>query len=194
MDFGFYQLKNPFRRFIFFLLPYIKWIHPNVMSLMLVPWTLVIVFFYYWGKVYPWMWLLAIVAIFVRMIIATLDGLMAEEWKMKSPLGDILNRLTPELSDLILLASLSLILPMPTWVIVLFLTIAWLSSYLGLVGLLADKPILSMGPVGQTDRLVALMLASLAAFFWGQIALEIFVWWCLVGGAITVVNRLRYLL
>ncbi len=75
------------------------------------------------------------------------------------------------------------------------ITVAWLTTFTGMVGLVSGRPGQSIGPVGQTDRLAALLVLTLAAFFsdsygWGIDFIWIFLVWSLLGGIVTVILRL----
>ena len=70
----------------------------------------------------------------------------------------------------------------------------WAVSYAGLLGLAGNKRIQSVGPVGQTDRLVALMIASALQYVciragWAIDMLNIFIWWVILGGTVTLALR-----
>ena len=65
-----------------------------------------------------------------------------------------------------------------------------------MLGAVVGKPTQSVGPVGQTDRLAALQLFSLLAFFaarwhWNMDAIRLFLIWVVGGGVVTVLLRLR---
>ena len=198
MRFGLYQFKSPFRKFITFLLPFFKDSDPNTISWSLLPIGLIICAIYYHAPENSWLYLLGILMIFVRMIVATLDGYVAETFHKQSRNGDILNRLVPEICDILLL--ISVIAANPNFALGLCLMgIAWLSSFFGLIGLVGEKPALSMGPLGQTDRLALLMLCSLLEylakiFSWDFSFILLFLNCCVLAGLLTIANRFRHLL
>ena len=53
----------------------------------------------------PSMYLVAVGLTLVRMYLGTLDGLMAEHFQKSTPLGAIVNRVAPELCDVMYLSS-----------------------------------------------------------------------------------------
>jgi phosphatidylglycerophosphate synthase len=144
----------------------------------------------------PWIWLLAIPLVFVRMFLGTLDGLVATHYGKGSRKGELVNRLAPELCDVF--TMLALALARPEWMVpgILGLAASWMITFSGLVGATAGLPTQSVGPAGQTDRLATLQLATLLAFFaetrhWPVDVFALYLWWVWVGGAITVALRLR---
>jgi len=196
MDIGLYNLKYPFRKMIDGILPLVKNVNPNTISWLLIPVGIGIAYSYYYGaNGAPWLYLTAIGLTFLRMYLGTLDGLMAEHFNKGTPLGEIINRLTPEICDVMYIAAL--VLARPEWLLlgVGALSIAWLTTFAGLVGMSINKPIQSVGPVGQTDRLAALIIFTLLAFFsevgsWGIDFIKIFLYWAIFGGILTIVLRL----
>jgi phosphatidylglycerophosphate synthase len=196
MNLGLYNLKYPARRLIAGLLPRFSDTDPNHISWAMLPVGAAVAVCYSMGaRGRPWLYLLAIMLLFVRMFLGTLDGLVATEYGRSSRSGEIVNRLAPELCDAAYLLALAL--ARPSWLLpgTLALAAAWLTTFSGLVGATAGLPTQSIGPAGQTDRLAALQLASLLAFF-GEAGgrhfdpLGLFLWWVAIGGGITVVLRL----
>lgn len=196
MDIGLYNLKYPFRKMIDGVLPLVKNVNPNTVSWLLIPVGIGIAYSYYIGaNGAHWLYLVAIGLTFLRMFLGTLDGLMAEHFEKGSPAGEIINRLTPEICDVLYIAAITL--AKPEWFLlgVGVLSIAWLTTFAGLVGLAINKPIQSVGPVGQTDRLAALLIFTLLAFFseasgWGIDFIKIFLYWAIFGGLLTILLRL----
>lgn len=192
MKIGLYQLKYPARKLIEWALPFLKNVSPNTVSLLMLPVGFAIALFTYLGlNGYPWLLLPTLLLCFLRLFLGTLDGLMAIRFNKESPTGEILNRLTPELCDVMYLIALVLAIP-NLWILgALVISLAWLTSFSGIIGILVGRPIQSMGPLGQTDRLAAFMLALfLQSFGFSVDCIQIFMWWCLIGGIVTVMLRL----
>lgn len=196
MDLGLYNLKYGARRLISGVLPLLRNVDPNAISWCLLPVgaaTAAVYWLAAQGR--AWACLVGIGLVFLRMFLGTLDGLVAVHYRKGTPRGEIVNRLAPELCDVMLVATLAL--ARPEWRIpgIGALALAWLTSFSGLIGAVVGKPTQSVGPVGQTDRLAALQVCSLAAFLaasfgWRVDFLEIFLWWTILGGVLTVVLRL----
>lgn len=194
MEIGLYNAKYPFRKLFNFLLPYFKDTDPNWVSIALIPLGLITAWIYYVGSDNSLLLVLGIVLIFLRMIIGTLDGMIAERFNKQTPNGNILNRLAPECADIFLILAIifsnSDYHTLGFWV----LAVCWGISYCGLIGLVGNKPIQSIGPVGQTDKVVALILFSLLQIFsliwnWGVDFIYWFLWWVLIGGVVTIIIR-----
>jgi phosphatidylglycerophosphate synthase len=156
-DLGLYQAKYLLRNLLR-KLPGLATLSPNLLSLLAFIPGLAVAYCLYRG----W-WLGAVLAIAGRMIINTLDGLVAEEFQKTSKLGAYLNRLPGEFTDLLIILGLW---PhsQPGWLIALLLLTSWVQMF-GLLGLVSGGRVQSVGPCGQTDRLAILGVASLVAAF-----------------------------
>jgi CDP-diacylglycerol--glycerol-3-phosphate 3-phosphatidyltransferase len=196
MDLGLYNLKYPARRLLTGLLPRFANTDPNHISWAMLPvgaGVAACVWFGAHGR--PWLYLLAIALLFLRMFLGTLDGLVATQFGRSSKSGEIVNRLAPELCDAAYLLALALARPEWTLPGALALAAAWLTTFAGLVGATAGLPTQSVGPAGQTDRLAAVQVALLLAWLadprgWHFDPLGLFLWWVALGGTLTVVLRL----
>lgn len=191
MEMGLYKAKYPLRKPLSFLLSYFKTTHPDHISLSLIPIGLITGFIYLLAPYAPSLYWLAIIFIFIRLIVGTLDSMVAEQYNRQSPNGEIINYLASEAADMLLL--LSIIFAKPGYpVLGLFaLLVSWGISYSGLIGTVAHKQIQQVGPVGQGDRLIALFIFSMLQFFsfhyhWQVDFMKIFLWWVIMGGIITI--------
>lgn len=196
MDIGLYKMKYPFRKLIQFMVPRCRNIDPNRISWALLPLAVLIATLYWCAPSASDLYFLGSLLCFLRMIIATLDGLVAMEFNKSSELGELVNRITPELADLMLLPAIIFSKPEYLSVGVLAMASAWATTFFGLVGQTVRRPVQSVGPTGQTDRLTALMLFSFLAGIaphagWTIDFIQVFLWWCVVGGTLTCLNRYR---
>lgn len=196
MDIGLYKMKYPFRKLIQFMVPRCRNVDPNTISWALLPLAVVIALVYWWAPHAPDLYFLGFLLCFIRMIVATLDGLVAIEFNKSSEMGELVNRITPELADLMLLPALIFSRPEYLKIGILAMAAAWATTFFGLVGQTVRRPVQSVGPTGQTDRLAALMIFSVLAGIapragWGIDFIEVFLWWCVAGGLLTCVNRFR---
>ena len=197
MDLGLYNLKYPARKLIEGVLPQLADTDPNHISYAMIPVGVLIAATYFVGaQGQPWLYLLGILLMFVRMFLGTLDGLVATHYGKSSKRGEIINRLAPELCDVLYLLALTL--ARSEWRLpgLLAIALAWLITFSGLVGATTGLTTQSVGPAGQTDRIALLQALSLAAFLsdvrgWGVDFLGGFLWWVVIGGVVTVVLRLR---
>jgi phosphatidylglycerophosphate synthase len=197
MPLGLYPLKYPFRKMIQWVLPFCKNISPNFISCLLIPLGILTAYCYLHApNGHPGFYLIAIALCFLRMFFGTLDGLLAEHFNKTGPVGEIMNRLTPEISDILMMMALAC--AKPEWLIpgIMAMGVAWLITFSGLIPLVVKQPIQSTGPAGQTDRLVALCIFTLLAYFcdffaWKIDFIALFLYWVIIGGSLTILLRLR---
>jgi CDP-diacylglycerol--glycerol-3-phosphate 3-phosphatidyltransferase len=109
-------------------------------------------------------WILAALGAAGRMVLATLDGYVAERFDRRTPLGAYLNRIVTEVADAIVLLGL-LGQADALWV-ALAIASAWIVNVAGVLGPVAGGSIQWTGPAGQADRLAILLGASLVAIVW----------------------------
>jgi phosphatidylglycerophosphate synthase len=195
MDLGLYQLKYPVRRLIGGAVPMLRGVHPDVVSWSIIPVGVATAICYFYADSHPLLLMVAPVLILLRMFLATLDGLLAAAWGKSSARGEIANRLPPEICDMLLFLALAQA-PDRRLIGVAAIAMCWLTTFSGLVGLTAGAPVQSVGPAGQTDRLATLIVFSLIGFVSHELGrpmnvLWAFLWWVVIGGAITVTLRLR---
>ncbi|MEK8016957.1 MAG: CDP-alcohol phosphatidyltransferase family protein [Candidatus Parabeggiatoa sp.] len=128
-----------------------------------------------------WILLFLPLILFVRMGLNAIDGLLAREHDMQTPLGAILN----ELGDVVADAGLYLpfaLLPgvMPSLVVILVL-LAIVSEMTGVIGVQIGASRRYDGPFGKSDRafafgIIALLLGlGISADVWLNIVLEIMI-------------------
>jgi CDP-diacylglycerol--glycerol-3-phosphate 3-phosphatidyltransferase len=129
----------------------------------------------------------------LRMVLNAVDGMLAREHNMKSPLGAILNELTDVLSDAALYLPFSIVVGInPVWV-VLIVVMAIVSEMAGVVAVQIGAERRYEGPMGKSDRafifgLVALLLGLqvISAYWVNYIFVGVFILLCY-----TVFNRSR---
>jgi CDP-diacylglycerol---glycerol-3-phosphate 3-phosphatidyltransferase len=140
-----------------------------------------------------WPLLLMPLALFVRMALNAIDGMLAREYKMKSSLGAILNELGDVLSDTALYLPLGLIPGVNSIYIVAITILAIVSEMTGVVALQIGAQRRYDGPMGKSDRafafgLLCLLLGiGIQPAFWVDAILLITLGLLLV----TIVNRAR---
>ena len=189
MDLGLYRMKYPLRRLIGGVLPLVRHVDPNVVSWSVLPVGLATAACYAHADRRPGLLLVGAALIAVRMFLATLDGLMAVRFGKSSAVGELSNRVPPELSDVALLLAVGI---GHGGLGLAAVGVGWLTSYAGLVGLTAGRPTQSVGPAGSTDRLPVLMAGSVVGFVApsGFDLPRAFLWYVVVGGTATVTLRL----
>jgi phosphatidylglycerophosphate synthase len=154
-DIGLYQTKFAARRLLD-KLPGIDRLEPNAVSIAsIAPSALAAV-----ALANGW-WIVVPLGIAGRMVLTTLDGLIAEKYGKASRVGAYVNRLPAEIGDVLILLAL-FALADPLWA-GLVIAGAWLVNVLGVLGLVAGGSTQSVGPAGQTDRLAFLAVAAIVA-------------------------------
>lgn len=181
-DIGLYAQKYTLRK-ILRCIPGIGRLSPNALSsTAFVPGVLAGLCIYR-----GWWWWVP-VAIFARMVFNTLDGLVAEEFGKSTRVGTYLNRVPGEFTDVLIVAALWPYAP-PGWVLALVALTGWVELF-GVLGLIGGGKLQWVGPCGQTDRLVLIIIGSVLA------ALHVRVWPILVpilcaGCAVTIALRMQ---
>jgi len=158
-DVSVYEGKQVIRRALA-RLPGLSRVDPNVITIsILVPGAIAA------AAMWEGWWVVVALAIVARMVLATMDGYIAQTFGRTTRLGSYLNRLVTEIADAALLLGL---VPHadPVWVAAA-LASGWLVNLVGVLGLVAGGSIQWTGPAGQADRLALLLAASLWAQLWG---------------------------
>lgn len=107
--------------------------------------------------------LLVPLVLFMRMALNAIDGMLAREHDMKSPLGAILNELCDVVSDVALYLPFALLPEIYLWIIVLLVITAIISEMTGVIAIQIGASRRYDGPMGKSDR----------AFVFGAIALAL---------------------
>jgi CDP-diacylglycerol--glycerol-3-phosphate 3-phosphatidyltransferase len=154
-DLGLYQTKYILRA-VLRKIPGVGYLSPNLLSVFGIVPGLLAAWFLFQGE-----WFAAMLSIMGRMIINTMDGLVAEEFNKKSYLGGYLNRLPGEFTDILIVLSLWPYSTLP-WNLALIILAGWV-QILGVLGLAAGGPTQSVGPCGQTDRLAIIIIGCILA-------------------------------
>jgi CDP-diacylglycerol---glycerol-3-phosphate 3-phosphatidyltransferase len=108
-------------------------------------------------------YLLVPLVLFVRMALNAIDGMLAREHDMKSPLGAILNELCDVISDVALYLPFALLPEISLWIIVLLVIAAIVSEMVGVIAIQIGASRRYDGPMGKSDR----------AFVFGAVALAL---------------------
>lgn len=143
------------------------------------------------------LWGLMPVWLFARMALNAIDGILAREFAQKSRLGALLNEMGDVISDAALVAPLALIPGVSVAAVALFIWMALLTEFAGVLALLVNSPRRYDGPCGKSDRAFLMGLASLmiaGSFVWDR-EISTLLSWGLYGCSALMVwttgNRLR---
>lgn len=146
-----------------------------------------------WRGVEAWVLLLLPLALFARMALNAIDGMLAREHGMKSDLGAILNELGDVISDAALYLPFAIIPGLSAPAVVLAVIIGVFTEFTGVLGIMIGASRRYDGPLGKSDRafafgLLAVLLATgLPAMQW----LNAYLWLLVALGGLTVFNRAR---
>ncbi|MFK8112269.1 MAG: CDP-alcohol phosphatidyltransferase family protein, partial [Rubripirellula sp.] len=116
-------------------------------------------------------WPLALlpVILFARMALNAVDGMLAREFGQKSRLGAILNELGDVVSDSVLYLPIALVPEVNQWAVVVFVLLAVLVEFAGVVAVQVGSERRYEGPMGKSDRAFWVgLLATLLALKWIQ--------------------------
>ena len=110
-----------------------------------------------------WAAFLVPVTLFVRMALNAIDGMLAREHGMQSPLGGILNELTDVLSDAALYLPFAVVTGISPVLVVIAVFFSLLTEMTGVVAVQIGASRRYDGPMGKSDR----------AFVFGALALAL---------------------
>ncbi|MFZ4698805.1 MAG: CDP-alcohol phosphatidyltransferase family protein, partial [Candidatus Methylumidiphilus sp.] len=140
-----------------------------------------------------WPFLLIPLLMFIRMALNAIDGMLAREHDLRSPLGSMLNELGDVVSDTVLYLPLGLIPGVSGAAAAMFAVLAVVSELAGVAAVQIGASRRYDGPMGKSDRAFAIgfigLLLGLGVVpgLWLSVLL-----WVLVGlSGWTVVNRVR---
>ncbi len=140
-----------------------------------------------------WAALLVPLALFVRMALNAIDGMLAREHNMKSALGGVLNEIGDVISDTALYLPFALVPGLAPQLVIAVVLISIFTEMAGVVAIQIGASRRYDGPMGKSDR----------AFVFGLLALLLGLgvetgWWMNAGLGVvalltawTVINRCR---
>lgn len=132
-------------------------------------------------------------ALFVRMAMNAIDGMLAREHAQASKLGAILNELGDVVADAAMYLPLALHAQFPTAAVVVLVVLSIIVEMTGVIGVQIGASRRYDGPFGKSDRafvigaLGLLLGLGIPAGFW----LDGVLWLCALLSAATVANRAR---
>ena len=114
-----------------------------------------------WYPEARWAALLIPVWLFLRMALNAIDGMMAREHDMQSPLGGFLNELTDVISDAALYLPFALVSGIAAELIIFIVFVSLLAEMTGVVAVQVGASRRYDGPMGKSDRAFAFGLLGL---------------------------------
>lgn len=140
-----------------------------------------------------WPLLIIPIVLFIRMALNAIDGMLAREHDMKSPLGAVLNELGDVISDVALYLPLCLVPGISPTIMVLLVLSAVIGEMTGVVAVQIGSERRYDGPMGKSDR--AFVLGGIALAGGMGLTLSLWVNWFLVIvlalSVVTIYNRAR---
>jgi len=158
---GFQALLRPLMRFLRKI-----GITPNALTVMAILLSAVTGFCLWLGTTQRSLLLFVPIALFVRMALNALDGMMAREFKLSSPEGMILNELGDVISDTMIFLPLIAHSSDQSWTVILFAMLGILNEFTGVLAFNVCGERLYQGPMGKSDR----------AFVIGGLCLSLYLW------------------
>lgn len=138
-------------------------------------------------------WLLLLVPVLTTMRTAcnALDGLVARATGVADRFGEVLNETIDRVSDSVIFLSVWLILPSEKrFLATITLVVILINSYLSIVSKAAGGSRQYGGIMGKADRMIYISFAAVLIFITDMPAIwPYFLWFTLVGTAITFVQR-----
>ena len=195
-------LKYPFRVVLDSFANKIKFIHPDIISFLAFFVTLFIGILYSKAGIIPFLLIVNILLIFLRMTLNTLDGVIAIKRERTSMKGKLVNALPDRYADMFILIGISFSSLCDIKLGMLASLTVLLVSYSGMLGKAIGVSWQGQGPLDKVDRLVLIMVGSLAQFILIKVghpeiivfriqltALEWMIILFIFLGQITVINR-----
>ena len=109
----------------------------------------------------PWPLLALPAALLARMALNAIDGMLAREFGMASPLGAILNELGDVVSDVLLYLPLGFHPSIPWWLVIAVVLLGILVEFAGVIAVQIGALRRYDGPFGKSDRAAAFGLLGL---------------------------------
>jgi len=114
----------------------------------------------------PWPLLALPVVLFIRMALNAIDGMMAREHDMATPLGAILNEAGDVAGDIALYLPLALVPSFHPWLVLMVVVLAGLTELVGITAATVGASRRYDGPMGKSDRAFWLSVLAIVAALW----------------------------
>jgi CDP-diacylglycerol--glycerol-3-phosphate 3-phosphatidyltransferase len=114
----------------------------------------------------PWPLLALPVILFLRMALNAIDGMMAREHDMATPLGAILNEAGDVASDTVLYLPLALAPNFNPWLVLIVVFLAGLTELVGITSAAIGASRRYDGPMGKSDRAFWLSILAVVGALW----------------------------
>lgn len=193
-----YELKPAFQNLLRPLCTFMakKGVRPNHVTLLALIMSFLAGMLIWLSHGAAWSLVLIPIILFVRMALNAIDGMLAREHNMKTPLGAILNELGDVMSDTVLYLPFAVIPGVSAYLTVFVVILSVISEMTGVIAVQIGASRRYDGPMGKSDRAFAFGVLSLLLFFGIQpgVWLDIMLFMILILLILTIVNRARHAL
>lgn len=192
-----YQLKPAFQNL---LRPMVQalaraGVTPNMITLLALFLSLGLALLVVWQPLAAWTFALWPVGLLLRMALNAMDGMLAREHQLQSRLGMYANELGDVLADAAMILAWLAVPGVSPWAVATVALLAFLTEYIGVLGVMAQSSRRYDGPLGKSDRAFLLGLAALLTAFGLPVASQMVGWWLAAALLlVTCVNRVRQVL
>ncbi len=162
-----YQLKSRFQRLLRPILSLMRriGITPNQITLSAIVFSLFLGICLWNAEQFrAALWIVPF-GLFIRMALNALDGMMAQTYQLKSRQGEVLNELGDVISDMVIFIPLIKLQGVNTLIATLFICLAIINEFAGLLGKVVSGIRRYDGPMGKSDRVFVIGLLLLLGFF-----------------------------
>lgn len=131
--------------------------------------------------------------LFLRMALNAIDGMLAKEHDMKTPMGALLNELTDMLADAALYLPFALLSPYFYLPLGIIIVLAVITEACGLAAVSIGASRRYDGPMGKSDRAFAFSLIAIALALGTPVGLWLECLWLIMIALLvmTVINRAK---
>ncbi len=119
-----------------------------------------------WWPTSPWPLLALPVVLFSRMALNAIDGMMAREHDLATPLGAILNEAGDVAADTVLYVPLALVPCLDPWLVLSVVFLAGMTELVGITAVSIGASRRYDGPMGKSDRALWISVLAIAAALW----------------------------
>ncbi len=120
---------------------------------------------YYFIPNYSYCYWILPAALFIRMALNNIDGMMAREHNQKSNIGAIYNELGDILSDIVIYIPLLYVCGCDVWLILIFSLLTMLSETVGIMAVQINASRHYEGPMGKSDRAFWMSILAIILYF-----------------------------
>lgn len=164
LDVVVYGLKPRFRAALRPVLAFACRFHPDTVSGAAVAFAVLAALALWQASARPWLLLVAPGLFFLRIAANALDGMVAQERRLASPRGEMVNEFSDRINDAVIFAGLAAGAWADIGLVAAALVGTLLVSYLGILPKAAGGSRRYEGPMGKADRMLLLGLACVVAW------------------------------